>query len=437
MIATQLSRANKSARRALVILQALVLATGAVLPFVLSTSASAAQLTNRSVSSTTAVPSATTTLTFQFRLPSNGVIQAVQVEFCDAPLGTCATTNTPNIASAAYGSINANWTNATAFGTLSLINGYSGGTSNTIQVIRTQAASETQSGVLDRTISFTGIVNNAGVNKSYYPRIRLYTVNSGITSATATLHDGAVAQSTAQTLTINARVQEVLSFCIGSTTVDDATTSIVTDCSTATGSSVDLGVIGSGSVSVTPVPVTTGANGTAGDNKNAYAMIQTNAQNGATIQYKSVQETSSGKLKVVGAACSGTVTTDQCFNSSAAQATFTAGTEKFGMTIAGVNCASVGANYTCTFASGLTNLQPQTGYIGATYVNGTSATYGSSTGYKWDDTGTTNTIASSGSSATKVIANEALVLKFAATSSLTTPTGQYQTQADFIATPTF
>ena len=135
----------------------------------------------------------------------------------------------------------------------------------------------------------------------------------------------------------------------------------------------------------------------------------------------------------------------QCFNSAGTtQTTFTAGTELFGMTIGGVNCASVpGTAYTCNYLTGQNNLEPTAQYIGATYTYSSTGaatnTYGSSNakGYTWDDTGTAQTIASSAPSSIKVVANEALILKFAATAGITTPTGQYQTQADFIATPTY
>jgi len=351
-------------------------------------------------------------------------------EFCDQPLGTCTIANTPTIPAGSTVSQNGNWTNGTAFGTYARVNGTTSGTTNNeIRVTRTQAASETQSGSLDRSITFTGLTHNAAANLSFYPRIRIYSD----TAYTTLAFEGAVAQSTSQTLTVNARVQEVLQFCIGSTLIDDATTSIAADCSAVTGTSVDLGVVDSNAIRVTPVAAVNN-----GDLSNAVAMIQTNAVNGATIAYRSVQETSSGKLKVVGATCTGVTLTDQCFNSQGTtQGTFTAGTEKFGMTIAGVNCASVGASYSCVYATGDTNLQPQSNYIGGAYTNTVSGTYGSTAGFAWDDTGATTTIASSATSATKVIANEALVLKFAATAGLTTPTGQYQTQADFIATPTY
>ena len=423
-----------TARRGIVVLQAAILAAGGVLPFMLTNSVNAAQLTNRSVTATTAVPGATVSVTFQFRLPSSSALQGMEFEICDTPLGTCATTQTPTVPVASTVSQNGNWTDATAWGTYTRQAGRNGGASNQIRVQRTAATSETQSGVLDRSITFTGLTNFGTANKSYYPRIRLYSDNTAATFTTL-VHDGAVAQSTSQTLTVNARVQEVLSFCVGSTAIDDATSSIVTDCSTATGTSVDLGVVTSTAISTTPV-----APANNGDNKNGYAMVLTNAQNGVVIGYKAVQDTSSGKLKVTGATCSGTSTTDQCFNSQGGtQGTFTAGTENFGMTIAGINCNSVpAAAYSCVFATGTTNLQPLTNYIGGAYTNGTSGTYGATSGFAWVDTGASTTnIASSASSSVKVVADEALVLKFAATAQITTPTGQYQAQADFIATPTF
>ena len=425
-------RLKKGARAALLLVQGAILATASLVPFVFGGSASAApQLTNRFASITTAVPGAPFSITFQFRLPSASVVRQLEFEFCDAPLGACTIVNTPTIPVASVVTQNANWTDATAFAGYSRVNSSTTPASTNTQIVvtRVSAVSETQVGSTDRSITFTGLTHKNTANLSFYPRIRAFS-DLGVTK----VFEGAVAQSTSQTLTVNARVQEILKFCVGSTTVDDAVTSIAADCSGVSGTSIDLGVVDSGAIRVSPVSL---ANG--GDVKNAVAMIQTNAVNGATIAYRAVQDTSSGKLKVVGASCSGVSVTDQCFNSQGTvQGVFAAGTEKFGMTVAGVNCASVpGSAYTCTFASGLTNLQPQTNYIGGTYTNGTTGTYGSATGFAWDDTGTIQTIASSVPSATKVIANEALVLKFAATAGITTPTGQYQTQADFIATPTY
>ena len=393
-----------TARKAVVAFQAALLVAGGILPFMMTGATNAAQLTNRSAGVTTARPGQSFDVTFTFRLASSSVLQGMEFEFCDTPLGTCATTQTPTVPAGSTVSQNGNWTAATAWGTYTRQAGRNGGANNQIRVERTSGTTEAQSGSNDRTVTFTGLTNFGTANKSYYPRIRLYSDNTA-TTFTTLVHDGAVAQSTSQTLTVNARVQEVLSFCIGSTTVDDATSSIVADCSSAAGTSVDLGVVTSTAVSTTPV-----APANNGDNKNGYAMVLTNAQNGVVIGYNAVQDTSSGKLKVTGAACSGTSTTDQCFNSQGAtQGTFTAGTEKFGMTIAGVNCNSVPvAAYSCVYATGTTNLQPLTNYIGGAYTNGTSGTYGATSGFAWVDTGASVTnIASSASSAVKVVATMA------------------------------
>jgi len=454
MIAKKLSRLKISARRAMTLLQALVLVGATLVPFIVAQPASAAQLTNRFATVDTATPNASTSITFGFRLPSSTAIQSIEIDFCDAPLGTCASTNTPTLPASASPTvtINANWTNATVFagGSYLLGNVASGGTNNRMRLTRTQVAAETQSGVLDRTIQITGLTNKNSVNKSYYPRILLFSD----TAYTTLVHDGAVAQSTNTTLTVNARVQEVLVFCIGTTPTDSGTTQIrntansadVTTCSAADGTSVDLGSVDSSHINITPVGSTQ-----QGDSKLAYAMVQTNAQNGVVIGYRAIQDTSSGKLKVVGATCSGVTTTDQCFNSQGAtSAVFASGTENFGMTIAGVNCTNAGTNYGVTCNSTTTgnhNLCPKTNYqYSGSYTCGTALTYDTVSGYQltstsryaWVDTGSSITnIAGSDAATLKVVANEALMLKFAATAQITTPTGLYQAQADFVATPTF
>jgi hypothetical protein len=305
---------------------------------------------------------------------------------------------------------------------------------NQIEISRTNAASEGSKSNLQ--LSFTGLTHLATANKTFYPRIRLY----NDPTAGSLVWEGAVAQSTSQTLTVNARVQEILQFCVGATGTDNATSmpqngtpANINDCSNMTGTDVDLGVVDSGAISTTPVALAAG-----GDNENGIAMVRTNAVNGVVIDYKAVQETSSGKLKVATAACSGVSVTDQCFNSQGtSQGTFTAGTENFGMTVAGVNCGSVNpVSYTCVYATGNSNVKPDAAYQGQGTF-GSSYVYGTANGFAWDDSGAADRIASSAGSAVKVVDDEALMLKFAATAGITTPTGQYTVQADFIATPTF
>jgi hypothetical protein len=442
MTAIKLSGAKAKAQRLLVAFQAVVLATASMVPMALTSGASAApQLPNREAQITTARPSQTFDIVFEFdttTLGSATAVQSAEFEFCDAPLGTCNTSNIPTVP--ASSTVNeGGWTTtneATAFGSYARQNGDNGGTNNQIQVTRTDT--DDQRTLTNVNVSFTGLTHNATANRTFYPRIRLYSDGS----ATTLVWEGAVAQSTSQTLTVNARVQEVLRFCVGTTAAanDNATSSVGADCSAVSGSTVDLGVIDSGSTSVTPVASANGGSDTLG-----VAMVRTNANGGVVIDYQAIQDTSSGKLKVAGATCSGTSTTDQCFNSTGTtQKAIVSGTEEFGMAIAGINCGST-SSYTCNFGAGTYNLIRDNDYDGdlsgqnnTGYVTEAGSVAGTTVGeYAWKDTVGTDRIASSAGSSTKVVDDETMMLKFAATSSITTPTGQYTVQADFIATPTF
>lgn len=381
-------------------------------------------ITERELQSTTSEPSATTDLTWVFDTTADaGNADHIEIEFCDAPLGTCATTNTPTIAASPTATLGGPWTTTTVTST-TRGDGDGGGTGNQIVIDKTTVDDAASKSELTISLAATDITNNASANKSYYTRMRIYS-----DTGTTLEWEGVFAQSTAAQLTINARVQERLDFCVGTTGIDDATTSVAADCTAVTGTTVDIGIVDSSAVSVSPV-----VTGSGGNNVNGVAMIRTNAINGAVISYFAEQETSSGKLKVAGATCSGTSTTDQCFNSSGTtQNSAVAGTEEFGMTISGINCGSVTA-YTCTFSSDTYNLVRDTQYDGSgsgTYETGNSNTWA------WDDTGTVDIIASSASSTVKVIDDEAMILKFAATSGVTTPTGQYTVTSTYIATATF
>lgn len=457
MIATKLSRLKDSARRAMLVTQGLILASAGIVPIVITQRAFAAapsvQLTSRSVAASTGVPSAAVDLVFTVTTPDKTgaiAVDNIEIEFCDTPLGTCVVDGTEGSAAVANNipTIDAS-PSATLGGTFAgtgltttVEAGDGGGTGNQIDIVIGTPATEDNKAGLTITVPNTTMTNDNTANTSYYPRIRFYA--SGVEE-----FYGAVAQSTSQTLTVNARVQEVLQFCIGTTPTDAANTQIrntgntadVTSCSASDGTSVDLGNVTSSTINTTPVNTSN-----QGDDKLAYAMVQTNAQNGVVIGYRAVQDTSSGKLKVVGATCSGVATTDQCFNSQgASDGAFTAGTENFGMTVAGVNCVNVGSNYTCNYVTTGSNLclkaeydqQTSTCGAGRTYV-ASNDTNADSTTYAWVDTGSSLTsIAGSDSSTLKVVANEALMIKFAATSQITTPTGLYQAQADFVATPTY
>lgn len=273
------------------------------------------------------------------------------------------------------------------------------------------------------TFALTGITNTSTVG-TFYARVLTFNTTAGATAYTSGtpgthLDEGGVALSTARQLTINARVQEQLEFCVGavpSTVVSDATTPANCSATEFNGSTqtIDIGVVDSNASSISPVVA-----GSGGNDKNGGVMIRTNAFGGATISYFAQQETASGKLKVIAAACSGTSSTDQCFNSAGTtQISFATAGEKFGMTASNVFRPT---------GSTTTNLTRSTDYDG----DGTAAG-----GFAWEDGGANNPATTLATSST-VLDYEMLLLRFAARAAATTPTGSYTVTSTYIATSTF
>lgn len=429
-------------QRMLLLLAALLVFVGALLPIINAGQASAAQITSRSLTIGTAVISASTTYTFSFVPGTTAAIQGLEFQACTTALGTCTAPSGLSFSSAAGGTLTGTWTNATAFTVDATGANNCTASASVLCAKRTQAANE--SGSSARGVQFTGITNPNGtscatINCTFFVRVTTYNLT---TYTVPSINDtGTVASSTTQTLTINATIQEQLAFCVGNTAVDNATSSVAT-CGTISGTSLNLGTLNPTHISVSPVPVATYG----GDANNGLAELSTNANSGVAVSYNAIQQSGTnhqGTLRVVGASCNaGSVNTDQCINAiGVTQSTETAGTEAFGMSIAGINCSNVSA-YTCTFSSGTFNLVPTANYDCNGIVHGSADTYTtdsgvitgpSNCGYAWDETGTSETIASS----TTVVGNEAMILKFAATPNTITPTGSYTAQADFVATPTF
>jgi len=422
----QLFKSARTKRTLFYALQVSILLLAITLPAFFNTgTASASQLTARSVAISTSKPSATATYDYSFTLPTTGNVGSVSFQACTTPLGTCTSpggTINMNVGTVTETGWSTNNLSRDTVGTGASGNCQSNSSSNTnyLCIKRTTPASETGGA---RTVSAPSQVNPTTVG-SYYIRITTYSDSAWVTA----VDSGIVAYSIVNQLTINARIQEILNFCVGTTTTDDATSNPANDCSAVSGTTVDIGTLDSSTTNVTPIS-TNGGSGT-----NGIAMVRSNGQTGVVISYFTEQNSSSGQLKVAGASCSGTSTTDQCINNPAAagaQAAISAGTEAFGMTIAGVNCGST-TSYTCTFSSGTYNLARTSNYDGTG-----GNTYGVSGGYAWDSTGSAVTLATSASSSTKVVDDEALIMKFAATPSITTPTGAYTVTSTYIATATY
>jgi hypothetical protein len=428
---------------------ALLVAAATLTPLLITGNASAAQILNRSLSISSAIPGATSVTytvgdsTNGFKFGTSHIVKGMKFEVCSTAVGTC--THPTGFTWASSGGYTlTNWQDATSFSKDTTNTNDCDGTNAATLCLSRSGATTPENTSSNHRIVVTGVVNpdatncSSNPNCSFFVRMTTYT-NATYTGGTIT-DTGTVASSTTQTLTVNAAVAEVLNFCVGSTTVDNATASVGADCTAVSGTSLNIGTLDTGATNVSPI------NTNGGDNKNGVAMIRTNAASGASITYDSIQQSGTnqkGTLRISGANCnaSSATLTDQCIRAiGTTQSTIAAGTENFGMTIGAINCGSV-SSYTCTFSAGTYNLARDTAYDGNgtnTYTTDSGAVAGTTNqGYAWDDTGTAQTIASSAASTTKVIDDEAMILKFAATPSITTPFGLYAAQADFIAVPTY
>jgi len=439
---------------------ALLLLVPSLLLLWTSQGTAAGQITSRSLTISSAVPSATgVSYTFGdgttgFKFATSHIVKGMKFQACTTAVGGTGGCTAPaglSFASAA-GATLTNWQDNTAFSFQTTNVGDCDGTQANVICIDRAAASVAENTSGFHKILFTGIVNPSTANSSFYVRMTTYTTSTftvpSITDA------GTVAAAVVQSLQVSANVAEILQFCIGNTTtVFDATTADTvspgTDCSAITGTTVNIGTLDPSTVNISPVSV----NG--GNNSMGIAMLRSNAINGATISYRAIQAGTGsnhlGTLRLSGATCSaasglGTGSggtppaasgpyTDSCIDAAGVtQNAFTAGIEQFGMTVAGVDCASA-TSYACTYSAGTNNLQQQTNYIGG--ANTTTFGASAAKGFAWDESGTTQTIASSAGSTIKQVDDEALILAFGATPSITTPFGSYTVQADFIAVPTY
>jgi hypothetical protein len=440
---------RRTSQRSVSVFIALLAVVAALAPLLISPEASAAQILNRSLSISSAVPGATSVsytvgdATNGFKFGSSHIVKGMKFQVCTTAVGTCTAPSGFSWASSG-GYTLTNWQDATAFTKDTTNTNDCDGTSTSILCLSRSGASTPENTSSNHRIVVTGVVNPDNTNCTSNPNCSFFVRMTTYTNATyivGTITDtGTVASSTTQTLTVNAAVAEVLNFCVGSTTVNDATSSVGSDCAAVSGTSLNIGTLDTGSTNVSPV------NTNGGDNKNGVAMIRTNAASGAVVSYDSIQQSGTnqlGTLRISGASCnaSSATLTDQCIRAiGTTQSTIAAGTENFGMTVGAINCGSV-SSYTCTFSAGTYNLVRDGSYDGNgtnTYTTDSGAVGGTTNqGYAWDDGGTSRIIASSASSTTKVIDDEAMILKFAATPSITTPFGLYAAQADFIAVPTY
>lgn len=374
---------------------ALALALGAVsfLPVLEETVFAAGQLTSRSITmsdSTAGTSSVTYTVQFTFATTNN--IQGIIVDFCDnSPIigdttctlpGGFSITATPAVS----GQSSTAGCNLSTFTTAAQLN-----SNRTLELTAASPVSMTAS--CTGSFNLTTVTNPNTANHTFYARIYTYATTAGANGYTVADPDagathidhGGIALSTAANITVTAKVQEQLTFCVYTGA----------NCG-AGGTAVTLGTNGVLSSSQSYVDKTTKYD------------VQTNAQSGATVKIKGATLTSGGNTI---AAITG------------APAIYATNTSQFGI---------------CTYESSGANLTPTANYVG---TNGGSDCTSTSQGASGDGSskfyyGATGSVADTISNATAGPSSTGIVAMLGATST-TQVAGVYTATLIFIATGTY
>ena len=410
--------------RALSLAAAALLLVAIAVPALVSQQANAAQVSNRYVDLETSVVSATDVVyTVGFDIETAGVVQGVVVDFCsDSPLiGETCTAPTGFATNAATTLALASATGVDAGFAIDTTNS----TANTIIITNNTASTSLTQGtsvVLTFGSDSSDGLTNPSTLGTFYARILTYSTEAaaqgyGATTPGSNVDEGGAAMSTADQLTVTARVQEQLEFCVAAIETTTTTAAQETDCSSGEFATpqteVDLGVIDSNAASASPVS-TNGGNDLTGA-----MIVRTNAANGATVSYFAELDGTGtehlGALRVPGATCiAGVSNVDQCFNSD---------------NTTGVNLASAGEG----FGTRVNGIADTASAAGGTTGNLTATAPFNGANFVWDDSGAAQQIASS----SNVLDYTILELQFGARSAATTPTGTYTVNSTYIATATY
>ncbi len=389
-----------------------VLVLSSALPILLTNTASAYTLLgDREIRISSSVADATgVSYLVNFELPAAINIEGLVIAFCDeSPIigdPDCAVPSGFTLASASL-----DFTEPSDVDLSTFTSGFSqqatGGIGdNVVTLSSASSASGAQGNSVVLTIE--GVTNPSAVNESFYARIMLYETQANATGYTVANNNnpeqaGGIALSTAQTITIEAKVQERITFCVfaaaGTATLDydDNDCSLILD-PVVLGD--ENGVLDSGMPSIS---------------KEAKFNITTNASAGATIRVKGdTLRTGSFSIDEIGDTA----------------ATYSAGTEQFGF--------CVYSDGTSPFApGGLTPLAPYDS--GGTPANCVDTTQGQGIGndngalFAFENDIITSTYGSS--IATKTAGDWSTgVLVFLGSISTTTEPGIYQATLEFIAT---
>ena len=412
----------RAAQRLLcVVVAALLIVAG--LPMFLPGYASAAQVTNRYIRLSDSGPSGTTittgvgsgtNVTYRVSFDATAAAGSVVLDFCnETPLlnATCTRPTgmdtTPCAFTAVTGEVSTGWAcTSTTNGQIFL--NWDGLTGSAI-------AAGTQ------TFDLTGITNPSTTG-SFYSRITTYANTSNGTYASPAnagnyVDFGGIALSTVTTITITARVQEQLTFCVTKAAPTSWTTT--NDCSdpqvalNANLPAVELGHNQNGILILDSSVV---------DTSTIHSQLSTNATNGAVVRMRNSNLTCGGLSADNGTTCP---IPPHNGGSGAGASAMVAGTAAFGLF---VSASTLGTN-------GSGALTPSAAYYDAAHATSGNMWYG------MDNTTANNNVTSTFGStlctATGPIYRVNTAYTFAAAAALTTPAGIYSANLSMIATGTF
>jgi len=386
-------------KRGTYVLLAIALSVAGLIPILNAHALAYVQLTSRSIQMSSSAVSATGT-SYLVSFTATTAAKNVRIDFCsNSPLYTDSCTAptgfTSNSATFTAGTQTSGWSIA----------------SQSANQVTVSNASAYSAGAVTYTLAN---ITNPSTNGTFYARIYTYVAQTNDYTAAATpgtvADFGGIALSTANLISITAKVQETLTFCVSGTDLSPSS-----NCTSATTPTLTLG-------HGTPAVL----DQTAIDAASAYTQVSTNASGGISMRMKSSNSCANGGLSANGGSTCNIpgVPTN---NGSTSQA-ITAGTAAFGLFVA-ASSANTGGTGTIT---------PDSNYNDGTNTNTASP---STVHYGMDQTtgggGVTSTYGDviAASSAPLSLVNNQLL--FAATASLTTQAGIYTVNESIIVTGTF
>ncbi len=389
---------KQKARQLWAIATAVVMAFVLLMPVLLPSNASAAEISSRSITMSTSAASASATYALKFTPVSNA--EELIVDFCsNDPLvsDTCsfAATTVPTIGSGVTSSV----------GTASVVG--TGAPKHTIDVTGLSMTAGTPF-----TVNFTAGITNPTSNTSFYARVLTYATGnssgytpantSGGTPTTGTFIDsGGIALSTTANISITSKVFETLTFCV-----------FQTSCGTAP--ALTLGDPTTGALSVADAYV----------NSNAQYTLATNAGNGAVVTM-----TGTTLCRSSGANCDTGASPYTISAVGTTPATSVVGSEQFGMCVdvAGSAALAAASTYDDTVNSCNSGL--------------TTGIYTGSSKFGFNDAasagGTNNAGGSTVMTSTGAVPSYTGTFSFLGNIASTTEAGIYTTSLNMVATGTF